>query len=146
MPISTSLVGTTVGPNVTKVDARWAMAYAAGLGDMLECYIDTRREGGIIAHPLFPVCVEWQIAGTLRAKHRVTLSQVEAVARSACDAAHDFPSADSSADETEYDARQSRGSSGGAPDRTKSSNMPPPMSMARRYVPPMRAVSIAKSR
>ncbi|MGA2410087.1 MAG: MaoC/PaaZ C-terminal domain-containing protein [Candidatus Binataceae bacterium] len=31
-----------------------------------------------MAHPLFPVCIEWQIAGTLRAQHRVTLSQVEA--------------------------------------------------------------------
>lgn len=78
MPISTSLVGTSVGPNITEIDARWAMAYAACLGDMLECYIDTRREGGIIAHPLFPVCAEWQIAGTLRAKHRITLSPIEA--------------------------------------------------------------------
>jgi acyl dehydratase len=78
MPISTSLVGTSVGPNLTEIDARWAMAYAASLGDMLECYIDTRRAGGIITHPLFPVCVEWQIAGTLRAKHRATLSPIEA--------------------------------------------------------------------
>jgi acyl dehydratase len=78
MPIDTSLVGTAVGPKVEEVDARWAMAYAAGLGDMLDCYIDTRRDGGIVAHPMFPVCVEWQIAGTLRAKHRVTLSQAEA--------------------------------------------------------------------
>jgi acyl dehydratase len=78
MPIDTSLIGTAVGPNVEEVDARWVMAYAAGLGDMNDCYMDTRREGGIIAHPMFPVCVEWQIAGKLRAKHRVTLSQVEA--------------------------------------------------------------------
>jgi acyl dehydratase len=78
MPIDTTLVETAVGPNVEEVDARWAMAYAAGLGDMLECYIDTRREGGIVAHPMFPVCVEWQIAGELRGKHRVTLSQAEA--------------------------------------------------------------------
>jgi acyl dehydratase len=78
MPIDTSLVGTAVGPNVEEVDARWAMAYAAGLGDTLDCYIDTRRDGGIVAHPMFPVCVEWQIAGALRAKHRVTLSQAEA--------------------------------------------------------------------
>ena len=78
MPINTSLVGTRVGPNITEIDSRWAMAYAAGLGDMLECYIDTRRAGGIIAHPLFPVCAEWQIAGTLRAKHRVSLSPIEA--------------------------------------------------------------------
>ena len=103
MPISTSLVGTIVGPNADQVDARWAMAYAAGLGDMLECYIDTRREGGIVAHPLFPVCVEWQIAGTLRAKHRVTLSHSRSRARRACDAAYDFPSAHSSADESEHD-------------------------------------------
>ena len=78
MPIDTSLIGTAVGPNVEEVDARWAMAYAAGLGDMHDCYMDTRRDGGIIAHPMFPVCVEWQIAGKLRAKHRVTLSQAEA--------------------------------------------------------------------
>jgi acyl dehydratase len=78
MPIDTSLVGTTVGPNIEEVDARWAMAYAAALGDMLDCYIDTRRNGGIVAHPMFPVCVEWQIAGALRTKHRVTLSQAEA--------------------------------------------------------------------
>jgi acyl dehydratase len=78
MPIYTSLVGTAVGPNVEEIDARWAMAYAAGLGDMLDCYIDTRRDGGIVAHPMFPVCVEWQIAGALRAKHRVMLSQGEA--------------------------------------------------------------------
>jgi hypothetical protein len=56
MPIDTSLVGTAVRPNVEEVDARWAMAYAAGLGDMLDCYIDTRRDGGIVAHPMFP-CV-----------------------------------------------------------------------------------------
>jgi len=78
MPIDTSLVGTAVGPNVEEVDARWAMAYAAALGDMADCYIDTRRDGGIVAHPMFPVCVEWQVAGVLRAKHRVTLSQAEA--------------------------------------------------------------------
>ena len=44
MPIDTSLIGTAVGPNVEEVDARWAMAYAAGLGDMQDCYMDTRRE------------------------------------------------------------------------------------------------------
>jgi acyl dehydratase len=35
------------------------MAYAAGLGDALPCYLDTLRPGGIVAHPLFPVCFEW---------------------------------------------------------------------------------------
>jgi len=35
------------------------MAYSAGLGDMLDCYVDTTRESGIVAHPLFSICVEW---------------------------------------------------------------------------------------
>jgi acyl dehydratase len=36
------------------------MAYAAGLGETDPRYFDTRRSGGVIGHPLFPVCVEWQ--------------------------------------------------------------------------------------
>jgi acyl dehydratase len=72
------LVGTAAEPLVSEVDERWTMAYAAGLGDMLDCYIDTRRSQGIIAHPLFPVCFEWPAAGVLRAKHRGKLSPAEA--------------------------------------------------------------------
>ena len=62
MALDASLVGTRTGPTSSEVDARWTMAYAAGLGDMLDCYIDTRRPEGIIAHPLFPVCFEWPTA------------------------------------------------------------------------------------
>ena len=78
MPLDASLVGTEAEPRVSEVDERWTMAYAAGLGDLLDCYIDTRRPNGIVAHPLFPVCLEWPAAGVLRAKHRGRLSQAEA--------------------------------------------------------------------
>jgi len=70
MPLDASLVGTAAEPLVHEVDERWTMSYAAGLGDMLDCYIDTRRAEGVIAHPLFPVCLEWPAALALRAKHR----------------------------------------------------------------------------
>jgi len=59
MPLASNIVGWRSEPATTEVDARWMMAYAAGLGESGSCYLDTLRAGGIIAHPLFPVCVEW---------------------------------------------------------------------------------------
>jgi acyl dehydratase len=59
MPLNSSTVGASAEPIVHDVDERWLMSYAAGLGDTLPCYLDTLRPGGIVAHPLFPVCVEW---------------------------------------------------------------------------------------
>ena len=78
MALDASLVGTQSGALVHEVDERWTMAYAAGLGDLLDCYLDTRRPEGIIAHPLFPVCLEWPAALMLRAKHRGKMSGAEA--------------------------------------------------------------------
>src|SRR5919199_2595493 len=66
MPLNTAMVGTAAEPVVHAVDARWLMAYAAGLGETLPCYLDTRRPEGIQAHPLFPVCVEWPAILALR--------------------------------------------------------------------------------
>ncbi len=43
------------------IDARWIMAYAAGLGDGNARYLDTSAPTGIVAHPLFPVCLEWPV-------------------------------------------------------------------------------------
>jgi len=77
MPLDSSLVGTKVGPVEAEIDARWMMAYAASLDDMLPCYLDTRRPEGIIAHPLFPVCFEWPAAGAIRAKLRGTMAPGE---------------------------------------------------------------------
>jgi acyl dehydratase len=44
------------------------MAYAAALGESGPEYFDTTRPGGILAHPLFPVCYEWPLALDARAK------------------------------------------------------------------------------
>ena len=78
MAVDTSLVGVTAGPVESAIDARWTMAYAAGIEDYLPCYMDTRRAAGIVAHPLFPVCFEWPAASAIRAKSRANLSAAEA--------------------------------------------------------------------
>ncbi len=54
MKISAAIVGREVGPDEQQVDARWLMAYSAGLGE---------RE---FPHPLFPVCYEWPATRQLR--------------------------------------------------------------------------------
>jgi acyl dehydratase len=63
-----SVVGVTAGPREHEVDARWLMAYAAALGEDAPEYLDTTRPGGLLAHPLFPVCYEWPVALDVRAK------------------------------------------------------------------------------
>ncbi len=68
MNISAGILGTTVGPRVHDIDARWLMAYAGALGETAPEYLDTTRAGGLLAHPLFPVCYEWPLAVDLRAK------------------------------------------------------------------------------
>jgi acyl dehydratase len=59
MPLSTETVGMALESSTQDVDARWTMAYAAGLGDTLDCYLNTLRPDGVVAHPLFPVAVLW---------------------------------------------------------------------------------------
>lgn len=59
MPLDSSAVGTTIGPSPRTIDRRWAMEYAAALGDDLDVYLDTARPDGILVHPVFPVAVEW---------------------------------------------------------------------------------------
>jgi acyl dehydratase len=58
MPIMPSLVGQATGTISHSVDARWMMAFAASIGDFNPCFLDTAAHR-IIAHPLFPVCLEW---------------------------------------------------------------------------------------
>lgn len=58
MPLHTDMVGQTTAAMSHHVDARWLMAYAAGLGDFNARYLDTQA-GTVCAHPLFPVCLEW---------------------------------------------------------------------------------------
>ena len=61
MPLSSSTVGRETDPTTTQIDARWLMAYAAALGDMLPCYIDTASQDGIVGHPLFSVGPDWPV-------------------------------------------------------------------------------------
>src|SRR5215475_2966678 len=63
-----TMVGATVGPMTHAIDARWLMAYAAGLGETDTRYFDTLSSRGPLAHPLFSVCYEWPVAVTLRDK------------------------------------------------------------------------------
>lgn len=58
MPLNAAVVGAESRPFEHKADARWLMAYAAGLGDLNPSYLDTAA-GDVIAHPVFPVCLEW---------------------------------------------------------------------------------------
>jgi acyl dehydratase len=60
MPLDSSLVGTSSELVSAEVDVAWTMAYAAGLGDALPCYLDTRLARGIVAHPMFSVAIEWR--------------------------------------------------------------------------------------
>jgi acyl dehydratase len=78
MPLTSDLVGSSAPPMTHDIDARWTMAYAAALGDIHPCYTDTRQPGGVVAHPLFPVCFEWPliVAGRqLPGDDRLTLAE-----------------------------------------------------------------------
>ena len=68
MKISSGILGTAAGPRIQNIDARWLMAYAGALGETAPDYLDTTRAGGLLAHPLFPVCYEWPLAVDLRSK------------------------------------------------------------------------------
>jgi acyl dehydratase len=57
--IPASLAGAATQAIRHEVDARWLMAYAAGLEDLNPRYLDTLDERGVVGHPLFPVCPEW---------------------------------------------------------------------------------------
>jgi acyl dehydratase len=89
MPLSSAIVGMSADPVVHDVDARWVMAYAAGLGDTLPCYLDTLRPAGIVAHPLFPVCVEWPALLAMRG-HAVHTSLTTEERLRAVHATHDL--------------------------------------------------------
>lgn len=67
MAVPSSLVGTSAVSEPVQVDARWTMAFAAGVGDTSPAYFDTTLPGGVVAHPLFVVCPEWPAVRALRA-------------------------------------------------------------------------------
>jgi acyl dehydratase len=78
MPLDSRLVGERSEGVTHDIDARWTMAYAAGLGDALGDYFDTDANESVMAHPLFPVCLEWQVRMAPEAHDIVPLSRDEA--------------------------------------------------------------------
>ena len=66
MPLNSTSVGQSTQPVTHAVDARWLMAYAAGIGDLNPRYMDTDAQS-VIAHPVFPVCLEWPLILASRA-------------------------------------------------------------------------------
>jgi acyl dehydratase len=59
MKLSSRIVGAEAPPVEQTLDARWIMAYSAGIGETdPRCY-DTAAEA-LSVHPVFPVCYEWQ--------------------------------------------------------------------------------------
>jgi acyl dehydratase len=59
VPLPASLIDQSTEPLVEEIDSRWTMAYAAGIADASSTYFDTRSSAGVVAHPLFAVCLEW---------------------------------------------------------------------------------------
>lgn len=46
---------------VHEVDHRWLRAYTTAVGDLRARFFDMRHEAGIVAHPVFPACLEWPL-------------------------------------------------------------------------------------
>ena len=65
MPLSTRMVGERTDAITHTVDNRWLMAYAAGIGDLNPRYMDPHAQA-LVAHPVFPVCLEWPVILTSR--------------------------------------------------------------------------------
>jgi acyl dehydratase len=79
MPVRSAIVGAAAPPHHATCDARWLMAYSAGLGIADPAYLDTTRPAGVLAHPLFPVAVEWALLTTSRSAIDYGLSRAESL-------------------------------------------------------------------
>ena len=60
MPLNSRVVGESTRDFTHSVDAGWLTGYAAGIGDNNPCYMET-KQGSVLAHPMFPVCLEWPV-------------------------------------------------------------------------------------
>ncbi|MCB0219551.1 MAG: MaoC family dehydratase N-terminal domain-containing protein [Chrysiogenetes bacterium] len=79
MPLNSAVVGTVGEPLSRDADARGLMAYAAGIGESAPVYFDTTRKGGIAAHPVFPVSLEWPALLALRVGQGSGMSAAESL-------------------------------------------------------------------
>jgi acyl dehydratase len=67
MALTRDALAAAIGTVTHRVDDRWTMSYAAALGDHNPRYLDTCRADGVVAHPLFGVCIEWDAMLAARA-------------------------------------------------------------------------------
>jgi len=65
MELQSNLVRTSLKDCASSVSWRDIMHYAAAINDNNPCYLDDERDGGIIAHPLFPVSLTLPIVENL---------------------------------------------------------------------------------
>ncbi len=63
MEVSSDHVGAYTKRIETEVSARYAMNYAASVGDNNPIYFDDTRESGIVATPLYSVALTWPFSG-----------------------------------------------------------------------------------
>jgi hypothetical protein len=68
MPLHAQALGESAGTIDVRYDARWTMAYAAGVPDERPELYDTVT--GVVVHPLFPVAPEWELIGPHRHDRR----------------------------------------------------------------------------
>ena len=64
--LAAGMLGVSTAPVTHRIDARWLMAYAGGLGEAAPDFYDTLAPAGPVAHPLFSVCYEWPALVALR--------------------------------------------------------------------------------
>lgn len=77
MPLDKKMIGCQTNGVEHWVDERWLMAYAASLADLNPAYMNTPA-GKVIAHPVFPVCLEWPpILNTRKLAAADTLTEEE---------------------------------------------------------------------
>jgi acyl dehydratase len=64
--IDSQLAGTPL--KIFEIETSWRriMNYAAAIGDYNPAYFDDEKADGIIAHPVFPVAVTWNILGSIQ--------------------------------------------------------------------------------
>ncbi len=55
VPLRADVVGSASAPFRHQVDLRWVLAYSAGIHDRADAVFSSSA----VAHPLFPVCLEW---------------------------------------------------------------------------------------
>lgn len=66
MPIRAAAVGSEIGPYERDLTLRYALAYAASLGETSDVYFDDARAGGVLAPPMMVIPLEWPASRDIR--------------------------------------------------------------------------------